>query len=149
MLLKTTNVIPRCGPNVGFGITVMPSLGHDRAANRPESMTTGANQTCIPQGSTRVRQPIQNNRKSPKSHHRSLRHQQERWGSGGRNLLLKATNVIPRCGTLRRRIKKSFRRKAGRFFNHSPQFPAAAACIPRAYPAPGRTGRRGVQGGGR
>ena len=73
-----------------------------------------------------------NTPKSPKSHHRSLRYQQERWGSGGRNLLLKATNVIPRCGTLRRRIKKSFRRKAGRFFNHSPQFPAAATRIPRA-----------------
>ena len=99
-------------------------------------------------GSTRVRQPIQNNRKNNKSHHSSLRYQQERWGSGGRNLLLKATNVLPRCGTLRRRIKKSFRRKAGRFFNHSPQFPAAAPRIPRATPphpvAPGVRGCRGA-----
>ena len=89
-------------------------------------------QSAYHSSSIRVRQPIQINRKSKKSHHRSLRHQQERWGSGGRNLLLKATNVIPRCGTLRRRIKKSFRRKAGRFFNHSPQYSAAATRIPRA-----------------
>ena len=48
MLLKATNVLPWCGPNVGSGMTVMPSLGHDRAANRPECITIEANTISIP-----------------------------------------------------------------------------------------------------